>query len=126
MKKTLSLLSIAVITISLNSCALIFNGTKQTVSVKSMTPDSKIYIDGELVGTDAASKKLSRKDNHIVMVKKPECKTESVTIDSEVQAGWIVFDALFNWFAFLTDAPTGAWKSFDKTKITVELDCSTK
>jgi hypothetical protein len=126
MKKLLSLMLVATIIISLNSCALIFNGTKQNVSVKSMTPNSKIYIDGDLAGTDAVSKKLSRKNNHTIMIKKSECRTETVMIDSEVQAGWIIFDALFNWCAFLTDAPTGAWKSFDKTNVTVELDCSTK
>lgn len=108
---------------SFSSCALMFNGVRQDVSITSMTPDAKIYVDGNLEGTDAVSVKLRRKDNHTVMVKKENCKTETVQIDSNVQAGWIVFDALFNWFAFLTDAPTGAWKSFDKTKITVELEC---
>ena len=122
--KSLKLGLIVIIAISLNSCAIIFNGIKQEVSIKSMTPNAKIYVDGNLEGTDAVSVKLRRKHNHTVMVKKDNCKTETVQIESNVQAGWIVFDALFNWFAFLTDAPTGAWKSFDKTKITVDLECN--
>jgi|AntAceMinimDraft_17_1070374.scaffolds.fasta_scaffold50026_1 hypothetical protein len=122
--KILKLGLIVIIAISLNSCAIMFNGVKQNVSVTSMTSGSKIYIDGNLEGTDAVSVKLRRKDNHTVIVKKDGCETKTVQIDTNVQAGWIVFDALFNWFAFLTDAPTGAWKGFDKTKITVDLDCN--
>ena len=122
--KKLKLVLVVIIAISLNSCAIMFNGVRQDVSIKSMTPDAKIYVDGNLEGTDAVSVKLRRKDNHTIMVKKENCKTQTVQIDSNVQAGWIVFDALFNWFAFLTDAPTGAWKGFDRTKITIELECN--
>jgi hypothetical protein len=32
-----------------------------------------------------------------------------------------VFDALLNWFAFLTDPTTGAWYGLDKDNIVVEL-----
>lgn len=111
------------ICVNLSSCALIFNGTKQGVTIRSMTDDSRIYVDGDYLGTNLVNVKLRRKDNHTVIVKKEGCKTETVHIDSNVQAGWVVFDALFNWFAFLTDPTTGAWKSFDKTRITVDLEC---
>lgn len=100
-----------------------FNGTKQTVSVNSMTPNSKIYVNGEFMGNDAVSVKLPRKDGHSIVVKKEGCETQILSVTNHVQAGWIVFDALFNWFAFLTDAPTGAWNAFDRTNYTVELNC---
>lgn len=119
------LLLLGVLALSMNSCALVFNGTKKSVNIRSMTPESKIYVDGEFVGTDIATVNLRRKDNHTVMVKKEGFKTQNVQIDSHVQAGWIVFDALFNWLAFLTDAPTGAWNGFNKTNITVELEKDT-
>jgi hypothetical protein len=51
---------------TLSSCALIFNGTKESVSVKSMTPNSKIYINGNYQGTDSVSVKLRRNKNHSV------------------------------------------------------------
>ena len=110
--------------LSFSSCALLFNGTTQAVSINSMTSGSKIYVNGNYEGDESIRVKLKRKDNHTVMVKKENCNTQTVNIGTDVQVGWIVFNALFNWFAFLTDAPTGAWNSFDKTNITVELDCN--
>ena len=71
----------------MTSCALIFNGTKQNVSVKSMTPYSKIYVDGDYVGTDAVSVALIRGENHIVIVKKEGYSSETVGIKSRVQVG---------------------------------------
>jgi hypothetical protein len=124
MKLLPSILSVALsifITFTLSSCALIFNGTRESVSVKSMTPNSKIYIDGNYVGEDCVSANLRRDQNHSIVVKKKGYKTEAVNIDNHVQAGWVIFDVLFNWFAFLTDPTTGAWNALDKTNIVVDL-----
>ena len=44
-------------------------------------------------------------------------------IESKTQAGWVVFDVLFNILAIVVDAPTGAWKTFDKSNVVVDLDC---
>jgi hypothetical protein len=101
---------------------LIFNGTKQNVSVKSMTPYSKIYVDGNYVGTDAVSVALTRGENHTVIIKKEGYNSETVGIKSRVQAGWVVFDALLNWLAFFTDPTTGAWCGLDMTNIAVDLE----
>jgi len=110
--------------LSFSSCALLFNGTKQSVSISSTTPGAKIYVNGNYEGDEFVKMKLKRKNNHTVMVKKEKCDTRTVNIETDVQVGWVVFAALFNWFAFLTDAPTGAWNSFDRTSISVELDCN--
>lgn len=122
-KNLLSFGVLTILTMSLNSCALMFNGSMQDVNVKSMTPEASIYVNGELKGTDAITVKLPRKSNHTITVKKEGCETQTTQVTTKTQAGWIVFDALFNWFAFLTDAPTGAWNSFDKSNITSELKC---
>jgi hypothetical protein len=98
-----------------------FNGTRQNVSIKSMTPSSKIYVDGNFEGEDAVSVKLNRKDDHSVIVKKDGYDSEVINIGTSAQAAWIVFDLFFNPLAFLTDAPTGAWNNFDRSKITVDL-----
>jgi len=123
MKRILLVAVFALTALSFNSCALMFNGSKKDVSVKSMTPGSEIYVNGNFVGDDAATVNLRRKHNHTVMIKKDGCETETVQIRKETQAGWIVFDALFNWLAFLTDAPTGAWNTLEPENIVRELDC---
>ncbi len=125
MKKIIQLSIIICIcaTTMLQSCALVFQGTKKNVYVKSTTPDAKIYVDGELKGTDAVNINLRRGDDHIIMIKKEGCQTSTTMITSHVQPGWVIFDAFFNWLAFLTDPTTGAWNTFDKSKVVVELDC---
>lgn len=123
MKRILMIAFITLFGLSFQSCALMFNGTKKDVSVKSMTPDADIYVNGNYEAENAASVKLRRKNNHTVMIKKDGCQTETVQVKKQTQAGWIVFDALFNWFAFLTDAPTGAWNTLEPANIVRELDC---
>jgi hypothetical protein len=118
MKKLVLLVGVL---ISLNSCALLFNGTKQSVNISANPVGTKIYVDGELAGSDNVRVKLRRKEDHTINAKKDGFQTANVNVESNVQAGWIVFDALFNWCAFLTDAPTGAWKSFDKSNYIIEL-----
>ena len=122
--KIVAHLMLLVCMLSFSSCALLFNGTKQSVSISSTTPGAKIYVNGNYEGDEFVKMKLKRKNNHTVMVKKEKCDTRTVNIETDVQVGWVVFAALFNWFAFLTDAPTGAWNSFDRTSISVELDCN--
>jgi hypothetical protein len=101
----------------------LFNGTKKDVSVKSMTPEPEIYVNGNYEGEEAATIDLKRKYSHTVMIKKDGCRTETVQVEKSTQAGWIVFDALFNWFAFLTDVPTGGWNTLEPDRIVRELDC---
>ncbi|MDR3196109.1 MAG: PEGA domain-containing protein [Endomicrobium sp.] len=120
-RKTLVLLLGGGISLTLSSCALMFNGTTKSVSIKSMTQDSSIYVDGNYVGEDCAAVDLKRNKQHVVLVKKKGHKTEIVNIGNNVQVGWIVFDALFNWFAFLTDPTTGAWYGLDRKNIVVKL-----
>jgi hypothetical protein len=106
-----------------SSCALLFQGTKKDVTVKSITPNAAIYIDGEKKGSDLVVAQLARKTNHTIIVKKDGCSTETLEVQKHVQVGWVVFDLLVNWFAFLTDPTTGAWNTFDKDNYSVDLDC---
>jgi hypothetical protein len=109
--------------ISLSSCALIFNGSKQNVSVKSYTDDAKIYVDGARRGQDAITANLKRNNGHTISIRKEGCDTYTRQIRSNTQAGWIVFGILFNIPGLITDAATGAWNELEPTTITKELDC---
>lgn len=106
----------------LNSCAVLFQGSKKDVSIKSMTPGTSIYIDGEKVGADLVVSRLTRKSNHSVLLQKEGFNSKTIEIKKHTQVGWIIFDSLCNWFAFATDAPTGAWNTFDKDNIVAELE----
>lgn len=121
MKRVILLLLVPIM-FMMTSCATIFNGEKQFMSVKSMTPGSKIYIDGNLVGEDAVSKKLKRNTNHSVIVKKEGYKTQLVDIDKHMQVGWAILDILTAWPSLIVDAVTGSWNALDETNVVVELE----
>jgi len=120
MRKIL-LTGLAITMLFTSSCAVMFQGSKKDVTVRSMTEGASIYIDGEHKGTDLVTERLARKHNHTVMVKKDGYETQTVEIKKRTQVGWVLFNSFFNWFAFATDAPTGAWNTFDKDQITVDL-----
>lgn len=119
MRKTVLLIFLAALT---SSCALMFNGSRKSIPITSMTPGAQIYVNGELKGKDAVSLKLARNSNHTVTIKKDGFKTQNVQITKHTQAGWVVFDILLNWGAFLTDPTTGAWNDLEPDRITVELE----
>jgi hypothetical protein len=121
-KKVRTLLFITLI--FMQSCAVMFQGSKKDVTVKSMTPGASIWINGNKVGEDAVTQRLARKTDHMILVKKEGCETKQIDVRKKTQVGWVIFDALFNWLAFATDAPTGAWNTFQQSDFTVELDCS--
>ena len=54
MKKVKTIALGLIFTLCFSSCALMFNGTKKRVTIQSMMPKAKIYIDGEyaLTGVD--------------------------------------------------------------------------
>lgn len=109
----------------LSSCAWLFNGVKQPISIKSMTPDSKIYVDGNYEGSDCVSVKLKRNNNHSIIVKKDGYQTEAINLGTHTQIGWMIYDVLSglcgNCISLPLDALTGSWKALDKTNIVVDL-----
>ncbi|GMO68261.1 MAG: hypothetical protein Nk1A_6970 [Endomicrobiia bacterium] len=119
--KKMFLLGMSLLLFCFSGCATLFNGTRQSINVKSFTPDSRIYINGNYEGSDAVSRKLKRNQSHSIVVKKVGYKTEAINIDNHIQAGWIVFDVLFCWPGALLDVLTGAWNSLDRTNIVVDL-----
>ena len=121
--KRVILLLLAPIMFMMSSCATIFNGERQFMSVKSLTPGSKIYIDGNLEGEDAVSKKLKRDTNHSVIIKKEGYKTQSVNIDKHIQVGWVILDIFtLTWPSLIIDAITGSWNALDRNNIVLELE----
>jgi hypothetical protein len=124
MKKVLSIVMTIAVIVSLNSCAVMFQGSDKRVNITTQTPESKIYVDGIFVGTETATVKLKRKSDHTIIVKKDGCKSQTIPLDKEFQAGWIAFYLFINPFAIITDAATGAWNGFDKSHVIVpELEC---
>ncbi|MDR2292469.1 MAG: PEGA domain-containing protein [Prevotellaceae bacterium] len=124
MKKALTIVMTIAFILSLNSCAIMFQGSNKRVHITTQTSGSKIYVDGIFVGNETATVKLKRKSDHTIIVKKDGCKSQTIPLDKEFQAGWIALYLFVNPFAIITDAATGAWNGFDKSQVVVpELEC---
>lgn len=86
--------------------------------------DAKIYIDDEYVGAGYVIKKLRRNKTHIIMVKMDGYDTRYITVDTQVQAGWLLADFIFGILPMIIDAATGSWNKLDRTQYAVPLDKS--
>ncbi len=110
---------------SFSSCALIFNGVKQDVTVRSMTDNAKIYINGELKGKTALIERLRRNRDYVITIKKQDCETQTKLIHHDMQLIWFLFGAFLNWPGLLVDFASGAIFVLEPDIIVIELDCVT-
>lgn len=127
MKKILSL--IISCSVLLQSCSTILQGSKQDITIQSVTPGAKILVNGDELGRDQVTTRLRRNKNHTILVKKDGFETKSITLEKQVQAGYIVVDGLLAFTGLglawiIVDAATGSWHKFDKDKYVVELEKS--
>lgn len=75
--------------IFMTSCASIINGTQDRLNFRSDVTGTKFYLnDTELIGTDTASIKISKKDlsDTVIYAKKDGCTTSMQTIDTRFDA----------------------------------------
>ncbi len=112
-----------------SSCSTIIQGSRQQVTIQSLTKDSKIYVDGDDKGKDNASVRLKRNRNHAIAIKKEGYETKIINIEKHTQAGYVVADVLLALTGYglawiIVDAATGSWNKFDQDAISVELEKS--
>lgn len=117
--------------IGLQQCAMVSNGSRREVSIKSYTDNARIFIDGKLRGTDSVIANLRRGDDHLVEIKKAGCKTYKEPIKSSVHPGYLASYIYFFWFppawlGFLTDVISGAWCQLEPVFVGTELTCQEK
>jgi hypothetical protein len=124
-KKTVSILLSSIVFLS--SCSTIMQGSRQSVTIQSLTPDARILVNGDDMGKDIVTTKLKRNTNHTIMIKKDGFDTKTVSLGKNVQAGYVVADVVIaltglGLIWIIVDAATGSWHKFDKDKVVVELE----
>jgi hypothetical protein len=124
-KKTVSILLSSIVFLS--SCSTIMQGSRQSVTIQSLTPDARILVNGDDMGRDIVTTKLKRNTNHTIMIKKDGFDTKTVSLGKNVQAGYVVADVVIaltglGLIWIIVDAATGSWHKFDKDKVVVELE----
>ncbi|MFC2129196.1 PEGA domain-containing protein [Bacteroidota bacterium] len=117
MKRILPLIILAVMALTFTSCATLFTGTTQSVTIDSQPQGANIVIDGQLVGTTPARVRLDRDLNAIF----DDGKYIRLEKDGYVPDGYILgadiepFSVLnmFNVFFWAVDGATGALMRYD-------------
>lgn len=110
---------VLVVVMMLSSCATVFTGTKQMVSVDSNVAEAKVYIDNRLVGTTPLVVELKKHDAKLIRVEKDGFTSKSVPLDSEYN-----YVSLINvfWDYSTTDLITGAAWEYSPDNYYVELN----
>ena len=113
----------------LSSCSTIFQGSKQKITIQSLTKGAKIYVNGEDVGKDNYQTRLNRNRNHAIVFKKEGFETKIVYLEKQTQVGFVVADVILAFTGWgigfiIVDAATGSWHRFDKDTIVAELEKS--
>jgi len=110
----------ALLVFSSASCASIFSGGRDTITVNSMEPGTNIFVDGALRGKDNASVDVKRGNKHVIRVEKEGFQT--ITAETGESLDGLMFLGIFIDFGIISipiDLISGAaWKA-DPTMYTV-------
>jgi len=78
-------------------------------------------VNGQNMGATPVTLKLEPSKTYVVTFRKDGFEDASMTLNSHVQAGWVVLDIFVGILGVAIDAATGDWKAFDPGQHYVEL-----
>ena len=120
-----SIISFAVISLLMTSCATVFTGTKDRISFKTTPPGATIFINGVEQCKSPCSVNVSRKiSDKDVEIKLDGYETKIITLDKEFNVVSIL--NLANILFWAIDAVTGAVMKYDKKAYDIELSKNKK
>jgi hypothetical protein len=110
MKKISIVALLLSMTILLNSCGVMFGGSKYngTITVKDH-PNAEIYVNGKKLGNGTATSLFPRNKVLAVEVRESGCETKTQTFNNVFRTGNFILSA-FSWglLGILVDIATGA------------------
>jgi len=105
-----------ILLIETSSCAYLFHGTSDQISVYSGDPDAKLYLDDQLIGRGNASATVDRDRKYTITAKGPGCEDGTVTTGDKFDPTsllGIFIDAGIISILVIDMAATGAaWKTY--------------
>ena len=113
---------IAVASLMFNSCATLFKGSSDDVNFSSDPSGTKVYVNGNLLGTTPVQLQLESKKSYTIEFKKEGFETKTVMLNNSVGAGWVVLDVLGGLIPVVIDAATGNWYSLNQKNVNAVLE----
>ncbi|NAW50161.1 PEGA domain-containing protein [Elizabethkingia argentiflava] len=120
MKKISTIFIMSVLTFSVTSCATIFTGTTDSLTVTTKPEGAKVYDRGVEKCTTPCSFKVSRSlTDRSVEIKKEGYETKAIGLDRKFNPVSII--NLFGLIGWAVDAATGSLMKYDTKGYNVEL-----
>lgn len=124
--KKIILIGLGLTMLLTTGCATMFNGSNQTVNIRSNDVDAKIYVNEEYMGKNQATYTFKKKENYVLKAEKQGCKTTTIipqkSFDPTTLLGvfldWGIISVLI-----VDGAATGSWQKFNQTSFVIDPDC---
>lgn len=110
-------LVLAVLLLSVSSCAALFNSGTKGVVFTSEPNGAEVFINGQPYGRTPLSLKLKQKKDYVVMFRRSGFEERSYIVNNHVGAGWVILDVLGGLVPVIIDGATGAWYSLDDSSV---------
>lgn len=105
----------------LSGCATVFAPSKDVITVNSDDKDTKIFADGNFIGTGTAQYTIPRGKSAMLTAEKKGCASQ--VMQTEKSLVGITFLNILFWPGFIVDAATGAIQKTDPTIYKVRPNC---
>ena len=93
----------------LTSCATVFSGNSDDVTITSDPAGALVAIDGVPRGRTPLTVDLEKGNSYSVSVSKDGYEAGYATLTNRVGAGWVILDIFAGLVPVVVDAVTGAW-----------------
>ena len=107
-------------------CATMFNGSNQTVNIRTNDAEAKIYVNKEYMGKNQATYTFKKKENYVLKAEKEGCKTTTIIPQKSFDPTTLL-GVLLDWgiisVLVVDGAATGAWQKFNQTSYVIDPDC---
>lgn len=121
-RQAVSLITIAILLISMTNCSSIMNGSKQEVSFNSEPNGAKIFINGVSMGTTPTKLMLKRGETHIIEIRLDGYKTYRITTSKGI-TGWFWGNLICGGIiGFVIDLATGNAFDIDPDTVFANLE----
>jgi hypothetical protein len=121
MKMFRSFTVLVILVLALAGCGTIFSGGPDPLNFGSKPDGATVLVNGQSMGITPVTLKLEPNKTYMITYHKEGFEDANVTLNSHVQAGYVVLDVVVGLLGVAVDAATGDWKAFDQGQYFVEL-----
>ena len=114
------------ISMSIVSCAAMFNGTTKQISIRSNEEDTKLYVNEAYIGKNSGVSVLKKKEDYSIRASKEGCDDTVVPVtksfDGTTLLGILLDQGIIS-ILIVDGLATGAWQDFDQRVYVVDPVC---